>query len=231
MTNTNIINQKAEVRRTFIGSEQTPILIIDEFCLDPDHLVDQVSNHEFEAPKRTVYPGLNAPLPPDYAKTLCRALLASISRTYGYDSNRGVIISGFAGLTSLDFSLFSPDQKLPHYDETINEQWAFLHYLGKGDFGGTGFFRHDSTGFERITATRAMHYNEIAAKELQENPPTSLCGPNTIGYTCIKEIEFVYNRLIIYPSNLLHCALYQGNETDSNPKTGRLSFNIFVRSQ
>jgi hypothetical protein len=106
-----------------------------------------------------------------------------------------------------------------------------LHYLGKGDFGGTGFFRHDSTGFERITTNRAMHYNEIATKELHENPPINLCGPNTIGYTCIKEIEFVYNRLIIYPSNLLHCALYQGNETDSNPKTGRLSFNIFVRSQ
>jgi hypothetical protein len=231
MPNTDLININAEVKRHIVGNEQTPILVIDEFWLEPERLVEQVAKHEFNTPSVTLYPGLNAPLPTDYAKTVCRALMPSLARAYGFDRDKGLIISGFAGLTSLDFSLFTPDQKVPHFDETSNEQWAFLHYLAKGNFGGTGFFRHDETGFERIISSRASHYNNIVANQLSKHPPITLCGPQTKDFTCIQTIEFVYNRLIIYPSNLLHCALYNGTETDSDPNKGRLTFNIFARSQ
>ena len=41
-------------------------------------------------------------------------------------------------------------QTLPHFDTNSPNLIAIIHYLGEGEHGGTGFFRHKKTEFETI---------------------------------------------------------------------------------
>jgi hypothetical protein len=43
----------------------------------------------------------------------------------------------------------------------------------------------------------------------------------------LDQVEFRFNRAVIYPSFVLHCALFDGAALDSDPRKGRLTLNSF----
>jgi hypothetical protein len=223
------INPTARVQLRHYGEEQNPLLVIDDVLLNPDDLVDIAAATPFSTPDSTYYPGVNAPLPPAYLETLLPIVQPSLMRAFGIGDGRLISRAFFA------LSTKSPDemvalQKIPHYDQPDPRCLAMVHYLARDQGGGTGFFRHTPTGFESIDATRRESYMAQVAKEVMVlgDRLTGYTGPDTPNYELLETVEPRFNRLVIYRSHVLHCALFDGARLTGDPRTGRLTANSFL---
>ncbi|MBW8879936.1 MAG: histone acetyltransferase, partial [Asticcacaulis sp.] len=58
---------------------------------------------------------------------------------------------------------------------------------------------------------------------------TGYTGPATVNFEMLDAVDIRFNRLILYRGNVLHCALFDGARLESDPRTGRLTANSFVR--
>jgi hypothetical protein len=121
-------------------------------------------------------------------------------------------------------------QRTPHIDTVYPLQFALLHYLCDPDFGGTSFYRHRATGFETLDEDREATYYAVRKGELsQEAPPQRYVGDDTGHYARIGGCDAQPNRMAIYRSCLLHSGHIRDDKPlVANPRTGRLTANIFV---
>jgi hypothetical protein len=222
------INPAARVQLRHYGEELNPLLVIDDVLLNPEQLVETAAQTPFSAPEATFYPGLNAPLPPTYLQTLLPILRPSLMRAF--DIGEGRLLSrAFFALSTLRVEDMQPLQKIPHYDQPDPRCLAMVHYLGRDQVGGTGFFRHVPTGFESIDRTRREAYMAMVASELDTlgDRLTGYTGPDTPNYELLETVAPKFNRLVIYRSHVLHCALFDGARLTDDPRTGRLTANSF----
>lgn len=122
-------------------------------------------------------------------------------------------------------------QTMPHCDTALPYFFAVLLYLNPGNYGGTNFYRHNPTGFERVTAERFPYYMDAAKEYLnQHGMPSREYYKATDGhFSVIGSVEYKPNRLIVYPGNLLHSgSINPLRDIDASPQPGRLTANIFV---
>ena len=223
------LNPKAQVRLNRVGRDAVPVLVIDDLCLDPDDLVAAAAAAGWAPPDGTFYPGLNAPLPPDYLPEIYAGLSRSLVRAFGEAFTGAMSAHGFFALATWRLESFGPWQRIPHYDQPHPAHLAMVHYLGKGQGGGTGFFRHDATGYEWIDAGRREGYLSGVTDWIgrQGDQLSTHAGPETPGYTMTDQVDFAFNRAVIYPSYALHCALFDGARLGADPRAGRLTANSF----
>ncbi len=216
---------KVQLRR--IGNEAQPLMVVDNVLADPDALIDAAKHADFYAPEHTKYPGLNAPLPEGYYQTIVTALRGPIEAAFGLPRDAWVKFFGFFALATTPADQAEPIQKIPHHDTLDPGQLAMVHYLCRGNFGGTGFFRHRSTGFESVDADRQAAYIGAAKPELAV-APAGYADAGTAHYELTGEAEMVFNRLIIYRTHVLHSGLLNRAALSSDPAAGRLTANGFL---
>ena len=217
-----------------IGAEASPVLVIDNFAADPQALVDfAASLAPFPAAQDTFYPGLRAPVPMPFVQGVHAYLEAALRAVFELGDQ--VVVSG-----GWDFSLVTRRpaeltlrQRMPHIDSTHPGKLALLLYLAPVDQGGTGFYRHRSTGFETITEDRFDRYEAALKAELaaHDEPQGYICGDSPI-FRRIADYEAVFNRMLVYRSRNLHSAsLAPGFAGADDPRTGRLTLNLFLHFQ
>lgn len=224
------INPQARVEMRRIGREGHPLLIIDDFLSHPEAVVDFAAGTGFGPPRTPAYPGTNAELPDGYLQAIFHTLRPSFARGFGLNPETPVHVTGFLALATFPLERLQPRQRIPHYDFVVPGNLAVLHYLGQNPGGGTGFFRHGATGFEMIDLSRRDAYGACVEQELAEvgDRLNSFTGPSTPNYSMIDSVEAKFNRLIVYRSATLHCALFEGAALSDDPRTGRLTANSFV---
>lgn len=233
----NIIKEKPQaydVCIRHIGHLNTPIITIDNFLnVEAEILRGIAVTTQFSKDPKDYYPGVRSALPIGYVSRLLDYLDPLIRRIYQIPE--GFLTKPRQGC----FSLVSqygrelvPLQTLPHFDDANPLFFAVLHYLGKGRHGGTGFFRHRNTGFERIFPENEPSY---FAKANQQNTMSRI-GEKSYQvtsndcYELYHSVEYRTDRLVIYPSNLLHSILVDESlDVDPDPVTGRLTANLFLR--
>lgn len=222
------INPAARVQLRHYGEEQNPLIVIDDLLLNPDDLIEYAAEARFSAPEATWYPGLNAALPASYLNTLLPVLRPSLMRAFGVGQS-ALAARAFFALSTLRAEEMAALQKIPHYDQPDPRCLAMVHYLARDQAGGTGFFRHIATGFESIDRTRRETYMRQVAHELEAlgDGLTGYAGPDTPNYELQETIAPQFNRLVIYRSHVLHCALFEGARLSDDPRTGRLTANSF----
>ena len=106
-----------------------------------------------------------------------------------------------------------------------------MHYLNPGQFGGTGFYRHKTSGFENIEQANFPAYQLArTAFEVQHGQPEkAYITQSTDEYELLGKIAYKQNRLLVYPGTLLHSGLIKvPDDLSDNPDSGRLTANIFV---
>jgi hypothetical protein len=91
-----------------------------------------------------------------------------------------------------------------------------VHYLCRGDFGGTGFFRHEATGFESVD-TRQGAYVAAAEAELARGVGMSSRRRRHGRLRLIGQADCVFNRLIVYRGHVLHSALLGPERRRADP--------------
>lgn len=221
-------NPQASPQLLHLGREKTPLIVIDDALLNPEALIEAATEAPFQ-PVKTLYPGLNAPLPQPIAGGLYRGLAPLLAQVYGLKPGQKINAMGYFGLVTARPDALSAPQAIPHYDRTNPEALAILMYLCEPRFGGTGFYRHASTGFERIDAAREPAYNAALDRERPKRRATpDYFSESADGFELIGKVAAEPNRIAIYPSNLLHSGLVDPATLTSDPKTGRLTANLFL---
>lgn len=223
------IGRNIEVRLQHVGAERQPLMIVDHMLDDPHAMIEAARAAQFYVPEHTNYPGINARLPEAYYQTVIATLRGPLEAAFGLPRSAHLKYFGFFALATTRSDAARPIQKIPHHDSPDPGRLALVHYLCRGAFGGTGFFRHKSTGFESVDASRRDAYVAAASRELaQGGGGATYAGPVMTHYEMIGRAEMLFNRLIVYRSHVLHSALLDNAPGSADPAQGRLTANGFL---
>lgn len=227
----NLINN---IDVLFIGQESTPLIILDDFVTEPETLISLAcDDNPYHAQPTDYYPGIRKPSPPNYGELLSSQLFDLLKKTYQLKGGVAAktILSAFS-ISTTPPSQLRPIQMLPHFDTTENNQFALVHYLCGAEHGGTSFYRHKQTNYERITKIRFLQYTTLLKHQAKaENlhlAPAYISNDSSL-FERIHGVEARKNRMIIYPSNLLHSGNIQPQQgLSSDPRKGRLTISSFI---
>jgi hypothetical protein len=222
------------IRQLRIGDEATPLLIIDDLVTNPDWLIKATGQgSDFQTDPANFYPGIRKPAPQLYQQALQTGLLPLLQAVFSPQASRLNCLQSAFSLSTTPASQLRPIQMLPHIDATTPNQLAMVHYLCGSEHGGTSFYRHRETGFERISADRLAGYSaklkaEALAAQLHLQPGY-INGDSSL-FQRIYQVDAKPNRAIIYPGNLLHSGdIREGLGLSAEPKIGRLTISSFLQ--
>ncbi len=214
-----------------VGSEGAPVLVIDNFVEDPQALIDHAAAMApFPTAERTFYPGVRAPIPQPFVQAVHAYLDGALRAAFALGDQE--VVSG-----AWDFSMvtvppaeLSLRQRMPHIDSTHPGNLALLLYLAPVDQGGTGFYRHRTTGYETINEDRFDRYEQTLASDLEaQGRPQGYIDGDTGIFARTADYEGAFNRMLIYRSHNLHSAsIGPGFAFDPDPRAGRLTLNLFL---
>lgn len=220
-----------------VGTEKTPIVVIDDVFDDPCGLVDYAASlAPYPSPTGNFYPGLRRMVAPNEANAVMTSYVPSICRTLSNLMGSAYGVRNFT-VHSVAFSIVTtppsdlrPMQTLPHIDGADPKFFAALHYLSHHENSGTAFFRHVRTGFETITPDRVDAFDSAREKDKATyGIPRGYVRGSTHGFEEIGRVESRFNRFVVYPSNLFHSGILPADyDFDPDPRRGRLTGNIFL---
>jgi len=218
-----------DLQRRSLGREGAPLLVIDRFVADPDKLVRKAARSHF-APQGTMFPGIRARAPLAY-EVLLERLLRPLLPDLGLRPGRFSFPLCHYSLVVQRPETLSFLQRIPHIDSTTAQGLATVHYLFRGQWGGTAFYRHRATGFETVDESRRIAYFERlqAESEGELAPAAGYIAGDTGLFERIEAVEGVFNRLVVYRRNSLHSGdIDNARIPPPDPVAGRLSINGFI---
>lgn len=216
-----------ETTLSFIGDEQMPLVLIDNFYPNPKVLIDDAARRTFRD-NAPYFPGIRATLPEAYFKSLQGALSYLLVNIFQY--TRGLELQeAHYSLVTTPAKDLSPMQRLPHIDGGNDMKLALLHYLCGPQHGGTSFYRQKRTGFETVPQARFDAYkNAVSEDQAEYGPPNAKYFHNSDKrFEKIHSVEAKYNRAILYFGLNLHAITIGESPLTENPRTGRLTANSF----
>lgn len=227
------INPNVEIDIIYIGNEQEPVIIVDNFLQLPEAIVQYAeSGCEFQKDVKDFYPGIRKPLAPTYAENIYRHLMDTLWTIFSSKPTLNIkLLSSVLSLTTTSPNDLRPIQSVPHFDSFLANNIAGVHYFCAPQFGGTSFYRHRKTGFETMDAQRIQTYAPTLKSEVMQANTGIFNYIN--GDTEIFErtacIDAKFNRAIFYRSNILHSGNIQiAAGLSDNPRMGRLTANTLI---
>lgn len=228
-------NPHAQVHWLELGQSRTRALLIDDALTDLSRIRQDASAASFREDTASYYPGIRAEMPQAYARAVLEAvyplLLQLVQPPPDY---RLVPQQWYLSLLTTPAEKLQPLQRLPHFDKAEPLHLAILHYLADGPHGGTGFFRHEASGLEKIIPARQQAYFNQLQQQLAAQGGAAAGFPSaaTPHFTLYQQLAYKPNRLLIYPGHLLHSALVNpATDLSADPAFGRLTANLFVQFQ
>lgn len=213
-----------------VGNEKTPVLIIDNFLHEAEALLGfAVKFGEFRD-GTDYYPGIQSKVPDFYSRALQTYLIDIICEAFNLTKENIHYSQSTYSLVLTPPARLALPQSRPHVDTIRKEKLACVHYLCTPDKGGTSIYRHRATGFERLSPERMDLYGEHLAREaLDTSWHNKYINGSNQYYEEIARYEANFNRLIMYPSDVLHSASIPENfQFVPNPIVGRLTLNSFI---
>ncbi|WP_010216392.1 DUF6445 family protein [Sphingomonas sp. PAMC 26621] len=209
-----------------MGHEAVPLHVIDDAHPQPEALQEAAAAQRFARAAADYYPGLRAPAPVGYA-----VWLAEAARAIGAATTSTVLRTTFAIATDAPAAL-APIQRIPHFDTVDPTLLAAVHYLCAPPHGGTSFYRHRGTGYERIDPSRAAAWRQGLTRDRQRHglPEPQYPGDHTAGFERIGQADLRFNRLIFYPANCLHAGDLAAAALGADAAHGRLTLTSLLQA-
>lgn len=216
-----------------IGLEQIPVIVIDGVLQCPAELVDYAATEvvfDQGDDGNGGYPGIRAPAPLNYVSSLVHALDPLIRSIYALPNVELANAECSFSMVTTPAESLHPLQCIPHIDTTYPLQFAILHFLCSDQYGGTAFYRQNVTQLEAVPENRESEYE--AAKQFaayRSGRKRNYVNSGDADYTQIDAFNAAFDRLLIYPSRLLHSGIIHDEKPlEADPRNGRLTANIFV---
>lgn len=212
------------------GAEKAPLLVVDHFIAQANGLVNFATQLNFTK-NSPFYPGIRAEAPVTYQQLLLKELQSTLLNYFQIKATALKFTICHYSIVTTQAKQLKLLQRIPHFDSLNNNGLAAVHYLFKGDLGGTSFYRHKKTGFEYIDESRQIDYFRSLENENDTSniPSPGYINGDTALFEKIGKQEGAFNRIIFYRRNSLHSGSISENFIpDENPLTGRLSINSFI---
>jgi hypothetical protein len=227
------INRCSIPKIELIGTNKIPVITVDDYIENHNELIGLIKNTACFLPdKITSYPGVRSAIPKDLVVDYLQPLMKGIMKIYNYLKElQPLPKDNYFSLITKQPNELSPIQSWPHFDTANSNLIAVIHYLGKGEHGGTGFFRHKKSGLECIEPNNKAFFYQCADEYFQRNSVQNLgyCHEQHNEFSCYKKISYKPNRLIVFPGYLLHSTLVNlATDISNNIETGRLTANMFI---
>ncbi len=218
------------IEKRIIGSEGAPLLIIDNLVADPERLVRKAERRPFDS-NGEHFPGMRTGAPARYQPFLESVLNPLLPEHFGIQPGRFKFSMCHYSLVATPPEQLRFLQRVPHIDSVGGDGLATVHYLFRGDWGGTAFYRHRDTGFEYVDKQRWETYFRRLESESQGSkaPGPGYINGSTTLFEQISRVDAVFNRLIVYRRNSLHSGCIDNSHVPPpDPRDGRLSINTFI---
>lgn len=216
-------------KQTF-GSQKHDLVCVDNFMNAPEAAIHTASLQNF-AKVTPQYPGIRAPIPQTAALTWLGMLAPMLDQEFGTAAKGWEIQAWFSLVTARPDQLV-PMQRFPHVDGTNSDQLAMMLYLHRTDNGGTGFFRHRSSGFEALTDADYPSYRAALEQDVRAHglPQPAYVTDGAPFFDIIHASDGGFNQAVFYRGNLLHSGLiHDPGQLSPDPAKGRLTINAFFR--
>ena len=222
------LNDSISVHKIKHEDPEIVVYVIDDFLENPEELIDYAREKAYfgaVGDDKTAYPGIRDRLPSVYEQVLGEAV------SLVFQTQKSTISRCMLSLTTLNPDQLSAAQKMPHVDALGDDQFASIHYLCDSSHGGTAIYRYRPKNIVRLRNDNHLVISEMM-KKVGESPDEH-SGYLTGDTSLFKRellVEAKLNRLILYPSNLLHCAVLSSPRSlINNVSEGRLSVASFFR--
>ncbi len=224
--------QNFKVNCHTFGQSHTPVIVIDDFIGQSEWLIEQACSAQF-CRQSPLYPGVRAQASDYYQRYLQQTLSPILAQTFSLPNASFMTDKPQYSLVTQAANQLSIYQRIPHVDSLEPNSFAVLHYLFKQTHGGTGFYRHKKTGIERLNSANSdIYFQSLEFEDGTENIPRREDGyinGDTALFQRIGSVEGLFNRLVVYPCNLLHSGnIDRKFQPDNNPRNGRLTINTFI---
>lgn len=183
-----------------MGREAVPLYVIDDAHPHPGELRAAALAASFERMPDDFYPGLRALAPQGYG-----AWLEALASEICGDASVRLMRTTFAMAIDDPVSL-APIQRIPHFDTHDEQAIAAVHYLSTEMQGGTNFYRHRQSGYERIDQRRSSAWRQALVQDATKHglPEARYAADSNARFERIGQAEWRFNRVILYPANCLH---------------------------
>ncbi|MFA4894141.1 DUF6445 family protein [Brevundimonas sp.] len=224
------LNAEAPFTVYNVGPEAEPLVVIDGMMAEPNRLVDFAARDCTYGPAGAAYPGLRSPIPEVYMLNVHGALKPLLQSVFGIPVEQPMSLAASFAMVTRSGREMKHNQRVPHIDRTGDHDLAFVHYLCGPEFGGTSFFRHKQTGFQRLNAEREIIHDETLAKELQSQIlPATFPDENHPLYDRMAKVDAAFDRLVVYRASMLHSPnIHVDDKFSPDPRTGRLTVTAFL---
>jgi hypothetical protein len=224
------LNPDLRMQELTIGREEAPLLVIDNFVRQPDELIRWAASKLFVNTGRS-FPGIRTRAPLTYRKLIQDRLQAKLAQFFKLDGGSIQFPMAHYSLVTTPPEKLEPVQRIPHVDSVRGNGLATVHYLFRGKYGGTAFYRHRRTGFEYVDEARRDVYFRALEEEMEgpDAPGPQYIHGDTPLFKQIARQDGVFNRMLVYRRNSLHSGFIAPDfAPDPNLLTGRLSINCFL---
>lgn len=227
------IHPNAQQRFTRIGREKTALYVVDNTLLEIEKLLAFSQKSEYlSGTEKQGYPGRRSLLPSQYIEFLSSALEPTLRKLYDIPNSLKMHLNeSLFSLVDVPETELGPFQSIPHADSSYQYYFAILHYLSPGNHGGTGFYRHQPSGFENIYSDRVHHFERTLQQYIDFNglPEQQYFKHSDPHFEQIASIDYLPNRVLVYPGTLLHTGLIEPKaDLSLDGVMRRLTANIFL---
>lgn len=215
-----------------LGPENVPLLIVDHAYPVPEDLTAVAcEGATFARPVSDYYPGVRAVVPDEYAQWLTGAATRWARQVDLLTNDQTLKASActFAVATNAPNGL-APIQRIPHFDTCDASVYAVVHYLCAPPFGGTSFYRHRRSGYQRIDAARSHLFRSGLNADARAFgfPPADYISGDTDSFERVGTAALRFNRAVLYPANCLHAAELSCAPLIDDPPSGRLTITSLL---
>ena len=212
------------------SGENHRFITVDGFMKSPQTAIDCACLQKF-AKITPQYPGIRAPMRDDVGRQWLVQLTPQLDETFGESASGWEMQAWFSIVTTPPAELI-PLQRFPHVDGTDPRQLAMMLYLHETDHGGTGFFRHRSSGLSSLTDESFPSYRAALEEDVRKKgiPQSAYVTDGAPFFDLLHASGGAFNQAVFYRGNLLHSGLISNNaELPADPRKGRLTINAFFR--
>jgi hypothetical protein len=227
-------NPDASVSSIRVGKCPIAVTVADNVLLRPQQLAEFGLGLNFAEDESNLYPGVRARVPAEFSGPFHAWLTRTLHGTGVLEESASINDdASFFSIVNKSAANLLPLQRIPHYDSSDPTVFAAVIYLFDRAHSGTSFYRHRTTGYERIGDDNAGNYKIALNRSMKQlGPPAReyTNGSNAL-FERTHSVDSAFNRIVIYSGNVLHAAdidgsLFNGNECDR----WRLTVSSLIRS-
>jgi hypothetical protein len=227
-------NPNASVRSARVGKCPIAVTVADNVLLRPQRLAEFGLGHTFVEDDGNLYPGVRARVPAEFSRPFHAWLTRTLHCTGVLDESCHIYDdASFFSIVNKSRANLLPLQRIPHYDSTDPRVFAAVIYLFDRANSGTSFYRHRTTGYEKIGDDNEDNYKTALNRNMKNlGPPAReyTNGSNAL-FERTHSVDSAFNRIVIYSGNVLHAADIDGSLFNGNDNSQwRLTVTSLINS-